>query len=248
MSSTAALTLRAARYVLRRTLQNSNITQFAVGGNGILTAQETFYTQGINPIRLSVDSSGTYLYVLDHDAPLDAALRRTGPASMPSPPPLAATLRSSRSTRHGPPATGRECPGYVGQRRGAALLPGSGQTHRFPVDHFNLFILSGTPTSGDSVFPYTYSSTNGQLTISQNSSQPLTGEPQTSSNPGGLVQNATAIVSAGGIIYVLDNEPITANGTTYPADSAFHRGTNGALQAHTGGIIPDDAAQSNRFT
>ena len=26
--------------------QNSNITQFAVGANGILTAQETFYTQG----------------------------------------------------------------------------------------------------------------------------------------------------------------------------------------------------------
>src|SRR5580658_878116 len=26
--------------------QNSNITEFAVGGNGILTAEETFYTQG----------------------------------------------------------------------------------------------------------------------------------------------------------------------------------------------------------
>src|SRR5690348_9363153 len=29
--------------------QNANITQFAVGGNGILTAQETFFTQGQNP-------------------------------------------------------------------------------------------------------------------------------------------------------------------------------------------------------
>src|SRR5579862_736184 len=27
---------------------NSNIVQFAVGGNGILTPQETFFTQGIN--------------------------------------------------------------------------------------------------------------------------------------------------------------------------------------------------------
>ena len=30
---------------------NSNITQFAVGGNGTLPPQETFYTQGINPFR-----------------------------------------------------------------------------------------------------------------------------------------------------------------------------------------------------
>ena len=38
--------------------QNSNITQFAVGGNGILTPQQTFYTQGINPFRLIVDGTG----------------------------------------------------------------------------------------------------------------------------------------------------------------------------------------------
>ena len=31
---------------------NANITQFAIGGNGVLTAQETFYTQGINPFLL----------------------------------------------------------------------------------------------------------------------------------------------------------------------------------------------------
>jgi len=52
---------------------NSNITQFAVGGNGILTPQETFYTQGINPMRILSDASGNYLFVLDHDAPSSAA-------------------------------------------------------------------------------------------------------------------------------------------------------------------------------
>ena len=49
--------------------QNSNITEFAVGGNGILTPQETFYTQGINPFRMLGDTSGNYLFVLDHDSP-----------------------------------------------------------------------------------------------------------------------------------------------------------------------------------
>src|ERR1039458_8806051 len=49
--------------------QNSNITEFAVGGNGILTPQQTFYTQGINPFRILGDNTGNYLLVLDHDSP-----------------------------------------------------------------------------------------------------------------------------------------------------------------------------------
>jgi hypothetical protein len=42
---------RAADCTTADPCQNSNITEFAVGGNGILTPQETFYTQGINPFR-----------------------------------------------------------------------------------------------------------------------------------------------------------------------------------------------------
>jgi len=45
----------------------SNITQFIIGGNGSLTLQQTFYTQGLNPFRMMLDSSGSYLMVLDHD-------------------------------------------------------------------------------------------------------------------------------------------------------------------------------------
>src|SRR5580658_2138415 len=61
--------------------QNSNITEFAVGGNGILTAEQTFYTQGINPFRLVGDSSGNFLYVLDHDAPDSAAYNGSAPTA-----------------------------------------------------------------------------------------------------------------------------------------------------------------------
>ena len=43
-----------------------------MGGNGSLTPQETFYTQGLNPFRMIVDTSGSYLMVLDHDAPDNA--------------------------------------------------------------------------------------------------------------------------------------------------------------------------------
>src|ERR1700688_1420217 len=44
---------------------NSNLTEFAVGGNGILTPQETFFPVGINPFRMVGDTTGNYLLVLD---------------------------------------------------------------------------------------------------------------------------------------------------------------------------------------
>src|ERR1700738_771889 len=51
----------------------ANIVQFAVGGNGVLSQQGTFYTQGLNPFRMFADATGAHLFVLDHDAPSNAA-------------------------------------------------------------------------------------------------------------------------------------------------------------------------------
>ena len=215
--------------------QNSNITQFAVGGNGILTAQQTFYTQGVNPIRMTIDTSGNYLFVLDHDAPLDvgSALTRACVTAFATSTCGDITVFQINQT------TGRlqlVVNAQATSASGAALpyFPVPANPIDFLLTSGNLLTLGGTSTSGDSIFPYNYSSTSGQLTISQNSSQPLN------------IRQATAIVSGGGTIYVLDNEPITANGTTSPSQILpFTLGTNGALQAQTGGIVPDDPTQSN---
>ena len=43
----------------------SSIAQFAVGGDGILTFQQTFQSQGTQPIWAAMDTSGNFLYVLD---------------------------------------------------------------------------------------------------------------------------------------------------------------------------------------
>ncbi len=43
----------------------SSIAQFAVGGDGILTFQQTFQSQGTQPIWAALDTSGNFLYVLD---------------------------------------------------------------------------------------------------------------------------------------------------------------------------------------
>jgi 6-phosphogluconolactonase (cycloisomerase 2 family) len=44
------------------------ISEFLVGGDGVLTFQQNFTSQGINPVWISADTSGRYLYVLDQAA------------------------------------------------------------------------------------------------------------------------------------------------------------------------------------
>jgi Lactonase, 7-bladed beta-propeller len=228
--------------------QNANITQFAVGGNGILTQQETFFTQGVNPFRIIADPSGSYLYVLDHDAPTNAAPSNGDGCSLA----LGAnvttcgdiTAFSINST------TGRLAlvvNAQVTAANGAALsyFPVPANPVDFVEDGGFFITMSAANqpasypyTGGTAVFPYTLNSSNGQLTINQNSSQPL-----------GIGQG-TAIVAGAGVIYVLDNEPITVdfNGTTTTGNSQilpWTVGTNGALQAEPGGIVPEDDTVAN---
>jgi hypothetical protein len=107
-----------------------------------------------------------------------------------------------------------------------------------------LLTLSGTPGTtngaGDVVFPYSYNSATGQLTVNQNSAQPI--------NSG----HGTAIIApSSGNVYVLDNEPITITSGNFAAGTylsqilPFTLGTGGALQAQTGGAVPDDPNESN---
>ena len=226
----------------------SNITEFAVGGNGILTPQETFYSQGINPFRILADSSGSFIYVLDHDSPVNAAPAAGDACTLALG--AATTTCGDVTVFKVDQTTGRLqliVNAQVTAANGAALpyfpVPAN------PVDFVQasgsfLTLFGSTPptsypyTGGASVFPYTYNSTSGQLTINQNTAQPL-----------GIGQG-NAIVYAGGIIYVLDNEPITVdfNNASKSAQSQilpYSVGSNGALQAESGGIVPDDPTLAN---
>ena len=138
MSSTAASTASGSANCYgtgANACQNSNITQFAVGGNGILTPQETFYTQGINPFRMIADASGNYLFVLDHDAPDNAKPLRAPTTCALRPGKLGHHLRRHHRLQdrpdHRPFVAGCECPGDGSQRPADQLFPGSGQPRRF---------------------------------------------------------------------------------------------------------------------
>jgi 6-phosphogluconolactonase len=217
--------------------KNSNITEFAIGGNGILTPQATFFTQGINPFRMIGDTTGNYLLVLDHDSPSDATCKLALGAS--------ATTCGDITILKVDQTTGRltlVINAQVTAANGQALtyFPVPANPIDFLMASGYVLTVSGTPATGDSVFPYTYAGSSGQLTVNQNSSQPLN------------ISQATAIVSASNFIYVLDNEPVTiASGGTFPAGTypsqilPFTVGSNGGLQAQTGGIIPDDSTLAN---
>ena len=208
---------------------NANITQFSIGGNGILAPQGTYYTQGNNPFRMIADSAGAHLYVLDHDAPSGAGCALVfGQQTTTCGDITAFTIDST---------TGRLSyllNSQVTAASGAPLpyFPVPANPIDFALASNYFLTLSGTPAAGDAVFPYAYNNGSGQLTVNQNTSQPLN------------INAGTAIVSAGGEIYVLDdglnnNQPPT-NGQIF----AFKPGTNGSLQAEADGYIPDNPTYS----
>jgi 6-phosphogluconolactonase (cycloisomerase 2 family) len=227
---------------------NSNIEQFAVGGNGILTPQATFFTQGINPTRMVTDSTGNFLLVLDHDS----AAPNGQPSTASNPNPLCQRALGTATTFCGDitvfqinQTTGRltlVVNAQVTSASGSPLtyFPVPANPIDFVIANGYALTLGGTSATGDSVFPYAFSSSTGQLILGQNSPQPLG------------INAGTTILVASSVVYVLDNEPVTiGSGSSFKAGAypsqilPFSVGNNGALQAQTGGIIPDDPTLAN---
>jgi 6-phosphogluconolactonase (cycloisomerase 2 family) len=217
----------------------ANISQFAVGGSGVLSFQAKFFSQGSNPFRLIVDGQQNFLYVLDAVAPAGAGCAAAlGPT---------VTTCGDITAFKIDPSTGRLSLLVNAQVTSATGSP----LPYFPVPDNPIdmvltssfvFTMSGTPATGDVVFPYAFNSANGQLTVTQNSAQPIN------------ATQGTAITAASGNIYVLDNEPLTipsGDSRNFPPGVylsqilPFTAGNGGALQAQTGGAVPDDPNQSN---
>jgi len=230
--------------------QNSSITQFAVGANGILTPQETFYTQGANPFRILSDTSGTFIYVLEHDS-----LYNGLPSSATNPNPNCAAALTGATTCGDITAfqvnstTGRlqlVLNAQVTAAGGSAPLtyfPIPANPVDFLMSSGVVITMSGTSTTastsypytgGAIVYPYAYNPTNGQLTVTQNSVGTLN------------IAKGTALVYGGGYVFALDNEAPNPNPTNASSQMVpYSVGSNGALLSATSGPIPDDPNQSN---
>ncbi|HWT64916.1 MAG TPA: hypothetical protein VN151_02290, partial [Terracidiphilus sp.] len=223
----------------------SNITLFAVGGNGVLSAQGTaYYTQGKNPMRMFTDTTGAYLYVLDHDSPDNYSSTYNASTN-------GCTLALGSGVETCGDVTAFKIDSNTGRLSlvvNAQVTSASGSSLSYfpvpanPIDfalsNGSVLTLSGDTTNGDTVFPYTYSSSSGQLSVNSNGSQSLG------------IKAATAMVATSSYVYILDNETTTASpaGTSITSPSGiliYTTGTGGALSLLSGGVIPGDTTLEN---
>lgn len=225
----------------------SNITLFAVGGNGVLSPQGTSYsTQGKNPMRMFTDSTGAYLFVLDHDSPDNYATTYNAKTN-------GCTLALGAGVASCGDVTVFKIDSNTGRLSlvlNQQVTSGSGsQLAYFPVpanpidfalSSGNVLTLYGSSsdatTAVASVFPYTYS--GGQLTVNSNGSQALG------------ITAATAIVPTSSYVYILNaaSTSATVDGTTTTAPSGiriYTTGTGGALSLLSDGVIPGDSSLTN---
>jgi 6-phosphogluconolactonase len=209
---------------------SSSISLFQVGGDGVLTFQQSYYPQGNQSVSMAADSSGSHLYVLDEFAPTAAK-------------PCVATSGTAYpagdiSAFSIDPNTGR-----------LALItnaqvpnPDGTQLTYFPLGCFPVeFKLVGgyifTAQTGSAatndlqtVFSYGQSASNGQLTLTQNAP---------------LQTGATAMTSinsdpAGRYVYLLDAGPAAGCTGGMSQILPYTIGSGGILQSLVGGKTCND--------
>jgi 6-phosphogluconolactonase (cycloisomerase 2 family) len=175
-----------------------NIAEFSVGGQGVLTFQQSFVSQGCTPVWAAHDSTGNFLYVLDQYAP-NAKCLPSGQPEAPAPP---NSCTGEITVFSVDPNTGRLS--LVQNQQIKDPTTGLQLTY-FPVGALpRMMALSGScvftlnTDANQTVFPYIAGS-SGQLTLTTNSTI----------NSGAV--RATSIITGGTSIYITDAGPVNSN-------------------------------------
>ena len=168
---------------------DGNVAVFAVGEDGVLTFQNTYTTAGKSPVWASTDGTGSYLYVLDSQAP-DYATTGNGDVTVFGIDPSTGRLQliPNQLIKN---AAGQQL-NYFEVGKAPTTFRSSGSC---------LYTLD----SGDqTIYPYGIGSA-GQLTIEINSTIPL-----------GTV-NATSLNVSGSSIYITDaGSTLSTGGSIIP--------------------------------
>jgi 6-phosphogluconolactonase len=219
-----------------------NISVFSIGGDGTLSYQQSYPSQGNGSVRLSLSAGGNFLYVLDEYEPTPGNPNSTPGASSSTP---ATPCLDSTTGMYRPvgdvtvfsidTATGRL---YLVQNQEQQNSSGVDLTY-FPVGCNPIDFYEGSgylytaemshpgySGTGEDIYPY-QAGTTGQLLPPQ--------APQFL--PGTLGISVIAGSGSGKYIYVLD----AATNTIYP----FTSGPNGLLSAIAGGSTVNDNVNTN---
>jgi 6-phosphogluconolactonase (cycloisomerase 2 family) len=175
-----------------------NIAEFSVGGQGVLTFQQSFVSQGCTPVWAAHDSTGNFLYVLDQYAPNAKCL----PSGLPEAPAPPNSCTGEITVFSVDPNTGRLS--LVQNQQIKDPTTGLQLTY-FPVGALpRMMALSGScvftlnTDANQTVFPY-IAGTSGQLTLTTNSTI----------NSGAV--RATSIITGGTSVYITDAGPVNSN-------------------------------------
>jgi len=211
-----------------------NISQFLLGGNGVLTFEQSFSLLGTNPIRLISDPVGNYLMVLQQLAP--------SPSSTDTIAACTAVVKS--------PTCGAITVFQINQATGRLSLVQNAQltsaSNSLPLTYFpvplnpidfvyasgTVLTLAAPPSApGDVYFPYGFG--GGQLVETTYS---VATNVLTNGN-GTPMQAATAIVQASNYVYVLDNEPLS--GSSSLSQILPYTVSGGSMTSVVGGVVAD---------
>jgi 6-phosphogluconolactonase (cycloisomerase 2 family) len=210
----------------------ANISLFTVGGQGGLSFQASYTSQGNLPIAIQADASGTHLFVLDSTVTDPTTCVAYVPGN-------AASICGDITAFNIDGNTGRLSLITNQQVKNSA---GTNLTY-FPVGSspINFFLIpSGSfiytiekGQSGSTNDPpqgvFVYANSAGQLTLTQNTPIP-TGATQLS-----------YIYASSRYVYLIDAQDGTTAGVILP----YTVGTNGALLSLTGGEVPNTGTVAN---
>ena len=217
------------------TWTGANISVFSIGGDGSLSYQLSYPSQGFGSLRLGVATSGSYLYVLDQYQP------GSTPNTTPASPTISAATPCYDSTSNVYRPAGDITVFSIDSSTGRLFLVQNQQQQTSlgtPLTYFPVgcgpidFHLASSyvytaeasdPATGNTQVVYAYNAnSNGQLIQVPGGAQPITG-----------ATNIAVIGSSASqtYIYVLDN------GTNQIF--TFTQGANGLLSAISGGAYPN---------
>ena len=214
----------------------ANISLFTVGGQGGLSFQASYTSQGNQPIAIQADASGTHLFVLDSTVPDTPVDKANCKAYVPG---NDATVCGDITAFNIDGNTGRLS---LITNQSVKNSNGTNLTY-FPVGSspINFFLIpSGSfiytiekGQAGNSNDPsqavFVYANSAGQLTLTQNTP---------------IITNATQlsyIYASSRYVYLIDAQDGTTAGQILP----YTVGTNGALQSLVHGAVANTGTVAN---
>ena len=206
-------------------LSGQNIAEFSVGGDGLLTFQQSFTSQGQTPVWSAMDSSGNFLFVLDSLAPAGSTYAAQGLGAITVFAIDPNTGRLSLVTNNQVKDVNNVNLNYFPVGRGPTMVKTGGGSCLYTLD-----------ATTNSIFPYTVNSSTGQLTQTTNS--------EIFTNAGKL----TSINAGGSYIYLTDAAPVVQNGQVVSPGGQilpYTPGSNCSLNTLTGGAVNNLPLTSN---